>query len=70
MHSQAMQSGTLGCNPSSVTACLAPQTNSAQCVGNNYENVLVYFGFNTSNYDLSPGKQLLADRHKTQCFNA
>lgn len=65
-----MQSGTLRCNPSSVTVCLAHQTNSVQCVGNNYKNVLVYFGFNMSNYDLSPGKQLLADRPKTQCFNA
>ena len=65
-----MQSGALGCDPGLVTVCLARWRNSVQCVGNNDEKVLVYFGFNTSNYDLWPGKQLLADRHIIQFFNA
>ena len=70
VYSQALHSGTLGCNPSSITVCLAHQANSVQCIENNYENVLGYFEFNMSNCYLSPGKWLLADRHKTQCFNA
>lgn len=62
LRSQATQSGTLAYNPSSGSVCLAHQTQPVQRGGNNSANVSVYFWLNMSNYDLSPGKQLLADR--------